>query len=117
MDSVLVVTCWASECASSLLSNLGDRWLHVQAVAERARQVGGLFAQHDRDALLAAAYLHDIGYAPPLAKTGFHPLDGARYLRALGFDHLAALVAHHSEARFEAALRGFGAALAEFPRE
>ncbi len=31
--------------------------------------------------LVAAAYLHDIGYAPELAITGFHPLDGARHLR------------------------------------
>jgi integrase len=27
------------------------------------------------------ADLHDIGYSPELADTGFHPLDGARYLR------------------------------------
>jgi len=31
-----------------------------------------------------AAYLHDIGYAEPLVDTGFHPLDGAVYLRGLG---------------------------------
>jgi hypothetical protein len=32
---------------------------------------------------VAAAWLHDIGYAPAIAEsgTGFHPLDGARYLR------------------------------------
>ena len=35
----------------------------------------------DRRLLLAAAWLHDIGYAPTVRKTGFHPLDGGLYLR------------------------------------
>jgi hypothetical protein len=47
--------------------------------------------------------LHDIGYAPELALTGFHPVDCAGTLNSagsrLGF---AAPVAHHSAARVEA---------------
>jgi hypothetical protein len=35
----------------------------------------------DADLLEAAAWLHDIGYAPSLVATGMHSLDGARYLR------------------------------------
>jgi len=35
----------------------------------------------DADLLEAAAWLHEIGYAPGLAVTGLHALDGARYLR------------------------------------
>ena len=35
----------------------------------------------DADPLEAAAWLHDIGYAPDLAVTGLHALDAARYLR------------------------------------
>jgi hypothetical protein len=56
----------------------------------------------------AAAWLHDIGYAPGLAATGFHPLDGARYLRdAQHADAvLCRLVAHHSCAIIEAEERG-----------
>ena len=56
----------------------------------------------------AAAWLHDIGYAPGLAVTGFHPLDGARYLRdARQADAmLCRLVAHHSCAIIEAGERG-----------
>jgi HD superfamily phosphodiesterase len=42
--------------------------------------------------LVAACYLHDIGYALALARGGFHPLDGARFLRALGRERLACLV-------------------------
>jgi len=108
---------WAAECAESLLAPLGDRWLHVQGVVERARWVGEMFDDDDRCDLIAAAYLHDIGYAPSLKKTGFHPLDGAYYLRPYGFDRLASLVAHHSESRFEACLRGYASELDAFPRE
>jgi hypothetical protein len=46
-----------------------------------------------------------------------HPLDGARHLRALGHERLAGLVAYHSGARGEAALRGLTAELAEFEDE
>jgi hypothetical protein len=108
---------WAAQCATLLLSSLGNRWLHVQGVVERAHQVGGILSQYDRAYLIAAAYLHDMGYAPELQKTGFHPLDGATYLRSLGKERLALLVAHHSEARFEAQLRGLSLALDAFPRE
>jgi len=108
---------WATEYAASLLSPLGDRWLHVQGVAQRARWVAQIFDDENRFCLIAAAYLHDIGCAPSLKKTGFHPLDGAYYLRSLGYERLACLVTHHSEADVEACLRGYGSALAEFPRE
>jgi hypothetical protein len=73
--------------------------------------------QEDRPYLVAAAYLHDIGYAPNLQRTGLHQLDGARYLRSLGPERLACLVAHHSEAWFEIRLRGFGDELAAYKRE
>jgi hypothetical protein len=108
---------WAAEQAASLLAPLGDRWLHVQGVVETARWVGEVLDEEDRSYLIAAAYVHDIGYAPSLIKTGFHPLDGARYLRSLGHERLACLVAHHSEARFEAQLRGYVHELNAFPRE
>ncbi|MFL5627855.1 MAG: HD domain-containing protein [Ktedonobacteraceae bacterium] len=108
---------WATECATSLLSSLGNRWLHVQGVVKCANQVSEVLSEDDRPYLIAAAYLHDIGYAPSLKKTGFHPLDGAIYLRSLGHERLASLVAHHSGARFEAQLRGYAVELDAFPRE
>lgn len=75
--------------------------------------------QADVDLVVSAAWLHDIGYAPELSDTGFHPLDGARYLRTLGAPgRLSCLVANHTNARAEAAARGLGDALAdEFPAE
>ena len=62
----------------------------------------------DADLLEAAAWLHDIGYAPGLAVTGLHALDGARYLRNAHYADamLCRLVAHHSCAIVEAGERG-----------
>ena len=71
----------------------------------------------DADILVATAYLHDIGYSPALAITGFHPLDGAWHLRVLGHERLASLVAHHTQGCHEAELRGLQEALAEFDDE
>jgi hypothetical protein len=103
--------------AEALLTSLGNRWLHVQGVALRARQIRSAFSANDGARLIAAAYMHDIGYAPALKNTGFHPLDGAYYLRSRGYHDLTPLVAYHSEAQYEARLRGLENALQEFPRE
>jgi putative nucleotidyltransferase with HDIG domain len=108
----------AAELAEQRLDDMGDRWLHTQAVAARARSASPAVASDDRDLLVAAAWLHDIGYADSVADTGLHPLDGAEYLTRLGFaPRLVALVAHHSCARFEAAERGLMAPLATYVRE
>jgi hypothetical protein len=65
------------------------------------------------DDLVAAAWLHDIGYAPQLVQSGFHPLDGARYLRSVDVEgQVVSLVAYHSCAQIEAHARGLGAELA-----
>jgi hypothetical protein len=72
----------------------------------------------DPDVLTAAAWLHDIGYAEPIVDTGFHPLDGARFLDRHGWPpRLSALVAHHSGARFVAAAAGLDAAMSAYPYE
>ena len=111
------LTDWAEDHARRLLSPLGRRWRHAGAVAERARELANRLVPEDRDVLVAAAYLHDIGYAPQVAATRFHPLDGARHLRALGHQRLAGLVAHHTGARHEARLRGLHDELTEFEDE
>ena len=99
---------WAQELARALLQEpLPRRWAHVQGVADRARSLAAVLGA-DADLLEAAAWLHDIGYAPNLATTGLHQLDGARYLRdAQHADALLCrLVAHHSCAIVEAGERG-----------
>jgi hypothetical protein len=92
------------------------RWPHVQAVATKAAKLAPAFGA-DAEVLVASAWLHDIGYAPELAKTGFHPLDGGRYVASLGAGRIAGLVAHHSGAAIEAELRGLAHDLAEFSDE
>jgi hypothetical protein len=90
----------------------------VQGVAKRAALAAGVVQEADRELLTAAAVLHDVGYAPEVAETGFHPLDGARYLERQGFSkRLCALVAHHSCAYREAELRGISAELARWVDE
>ncbi|NJC85143.1 HDIG domain-containing protein [Planosporangium mesophilum] len=109
---------WARELAAARMAEpLPRRWGHVQAVAAKAESLRPL-AGEDADLLVVAAWLHDIGYAPDVQDTGFHPLDGARYLRSLDADpRLCGLVANHSGAKYEAELRGLADELAEFPDE
>jgi hypothetical protein len=110
---------WAVGLAEEKLAGvLPRRWAHVQGVGGRARALTPMFRVEDGQLLISAALVHDIGYAPDLVKTGFHPLDGARYLRGVGGpDRLVNLVAHHSCATVEAELRGLSRALAEFKDE
>ena len=99
---------WAGQLAQVLLQEpLPRRWAHIQGVAARARGLAPVLGA-DADLLEAAAWLHDIGYAPSLAATGLHALDGARYMRdAQHADAmLCRLVAHHSCAIIEAEERG-----------
>jgi putative nucleotidyltransferase with HDIG domain len=111
------------ELAKGLVGPLGRRWAHVQAVAARAEELLPAVrhapkAHEQEEVLLAAAWLHDIGYAPEITRTGFHPLDGADYLRQQGFPmRVVELVAHHSGARFEAAERGLSEALSRYALE
>ncbi|MFH8793287.1 HD domain-containing protein [Streptomyces sp. NPDC017941] len=102
------LTEWAYSLSESLLSEpLPRRWAHSLGVATRARSLGPILGD-DAELLEAAAVLHDIGYAPAIAVTGFHPLDGARFLRHQeGADErVVRLVAHHSCALLEAEERG-----------
>jgi hypothetical protein len=112
-----VVEEWAAETATHYLVSLGDRWLHVQGVVKVARHIGCILSSSEHGLLIAAAYLHDIGYAPDLRLTGFHPLDGAQFVESQGYYRLACLIAHHSGARFEAKLRGLHKELHHFPLE
>ncbi|WP_432487541.1 HD domain-containing protein [Kineococcus sp. SYSU DK018] len=103
----------AARLAREFLQDLHPRWEHTRAVAARAAAGAGAVAPDDRALLVAAAWLHDVGYAPALRVCGFHPLDGGDHLRRQGWPPLlAALVAHHSGARFVARVRDLSAALA-----
>src|SRR5262245_7721866 len=67
------------------------------------------------DTLIAAAWLHDIGYGSRLHDSGFHPLDGALYLRGEGWpEGVCTLVAHHSDSRFVARVLGLDERMRQF---
>ncbi|MEU3544831.1 HD domain-containing protein [Streptomyces paromomycinus] len=110
----------AYSLAEALLADsLPRRWRHSLGVAERARSLRPILGE-DSSLMESAAVLHDIGYSPQVASTGFHPLDGARYLRDhTGMDErVIRLVAHHSCALLEAEERGLRQDLArEFEKE
>ncbi|WP_433230906.1 HD domain-containing protein [Actinomadura formosensis] len=109
---------WARKIARQHLEeSLPRRWAHTKGVAGQARSLAPLLGCQ-ADLLEGAAWLHDIGYAPDLVETGFHPLDGARYLRDAhnAQPALCQLVAHHSCAILEARERGLSDTLTqEFP--
>ncbi|MCF4122022.1 HD domain-containing protein [Antribacter sp. KLBMP9083] len=94
-----------------------DRLSHTLAVGRRAQLVTERLTVRRASLVVAAAYLHDVGYADVAVDTGAHQVDGARYLRGLGYDDdLCRLVAHHTFARIEARNQGLGQALEhEFP--
>lgn len=114
----MTVVGWAYELAESLLrESLPRRWAHTQGVAACARRLAPL-VEGRSEVLEEAAVLHDVGYAPALVETGFHPLDGARHLRTVpaADDRVVRLVANHSFALLEAEERGLRTELAdEFP--
>ncbi|MFI1679764.1 HD domain-containing protein [Streptomyces sp. NPDC020607] len=104
---------------SMLAEPLPRRWRHSLGVAKRARSLRPILGE-DASLLEAAAVLHDVGYSPSIALTGFHPLDGARFLRDQEGLHeqVVRLVAHHSCALLEAEERGLREELAsEFEME
>lgn len=120
MTSSAYLTVWATRLAQlHLAATLPVRWAHVLGCGRQAERIGPqLLARTERDLLVAAALLHDIGYAKTLAHSGFHPLDGARFLVLSGAPpRLCNLVANHSAAAATARLRDLGAELAAFPDE
>ncbi|WP_434452395.1 HD domain-containing protein [Lentzea sp. E54] len=112
------VTSWACAQAERDLAGLPRRWAHVRGVARRASMAAEALSVEDGEMLVAAAFLHDVGYASHVATSGFHALDGACHLRDLAAPgRLCALVAHHSCAYREAELRGLSAHLAQWADE
>jgi hypothetical protein len=109
---------WAHEIARGQLSEtLPDRWAHVEGVEALAGEIAPLLGI-DGKLLLAAASLHDVGWAPALASSGFPALDGAPFLERLATPpRLVALCVNYSCAAVEARLRGREAEMAGYPDE
>jgi hypothetical protein len=89
----------ARTLARSLLADDPGRLAHVRGAGLIAGMAAEALRVAEPEALAAAAWLHDIGYAPALVRTGFHPLDGALFLAREGWpEQVVLLVAHHSHA-------------------
>ncbi|MGB0096252.1 MAG: HD domain-containing protein [Solirubrobacteraceae bacterium] len=108
----------AAALATRLLQGLETRLDHSAAVAAGIDRVASLVEPEWQSAVKDAAWLHDVGYSPELALTGFHALDGARWLRDHYWpDETCRLVAWHTEPLQEARLDGLDEELAsEFDR-
>jgi HD superfamily phosphodiesterase len=107
----------AAATMRSLLAGDPSRRRHSSGVAARAVRLSTELAADDRKALVAAAWLHDIGHALSAQCTGLHALDGAHHLVGQFPRRTVSLVAHHSGARFEADLRGLTLELGAFEEE
>lgn len=108
----------AQNLAAELLGVDSERWRHTAGVAERASELADTVPVADRELLITGAWLHDIGYAPALKATGFHPLDGADGLRRREWAlRICGLVAYHSGAVFVAEDRGLAEELRRYDEE
>jgi len=98
--SVILDRCWERPV---LLPHVAVETLRARDYATRLR-----LPDDERALCEVFALAHDIGKVDALRTTGtdFHPLDGAAFALAHGEPRLAALIAHHSGARYEAVLRG-----------
>jgi predicted hydrolase (HD superfamily) len=105
----------ARDLAGRFLEDDPERLRHCAGVAARAQTLVATVPLPAAATLVASAWLHDIGYGSQLRDSGFHPLDGAVYLRREGWPApVCDLVAHHSGSRFVARIRGLDDRLSEF---
>lgn len=101
--------------AAQHLSGVPRRWAHVQGVAASAAAIVTLLEPEHADEIVAATWLHDVGYASDVATTGFHPVDGAHFAQNAGLPALVvSLIAFHTGSEFEARQRGLLADLNQF---
>jgi hypothetical protein len=108
----------ARTLAETLVGGMRARWTHTIGVAQRAEELSVTVAAAEREVLVAAAWLHDIGYSPGLDATGFHPLDGAAYLHQHGWsERICGLVARHSGSLFIARALGLDHAVGRYADE
>lgn len=108
----------AAVLAELLLTGVGTRLAHTAMVANQVDQVADLVDGGWGEAVRDAGWLHDVGYSERVVRTGFHPLDAARWLRDRDWPIATCrLVAWHTGASVESRLLGLDRELAaEFDR-
>jgi HD superfamily phosphodiesterase len=88
------------------------RLSHILVITERAeRSAREIAVRHpglrlDAPTVRCAALVHDIGYLDRAKRTGFHPVDGYRFLYEHGAEALARRIVGHSSSPEEAGLLG-----------
>jgi len=109
------LTSEARDLSIHLLVDEPARLEHSSGVARAAAYAAERLPDVPVDLVVAAAWLHDIGHASSLSRTGFHPLDGALHLEQLGWDNaVVRLVAYHSHSVVSAEELGVLSALRRF---
>jgi hypothetical protein len=73
----------ARDLVGRVLEDIPERQHHCAGVAARAQTLAVTVPQAAAAELVAAAWLHDIGYGSLLRDTGFHPIDGVAHVRGL----------------------------------
>lgn len=100
--------------AQERLAGTPGRLAHVRGVVGAVERAADVLCSGDSRTLVTAAWLHDVGYAPSIRSTSFHPVDGAEFARDAGFpDVVVSLIAYHTGAVIEAVERGLSKRLAE----
>lgn len=95
----------AASTAQRMLA--GDRLAHSLAVGERTANYSQALTPREAELVAIAGFLHDIGYSTQCVDTGWHPLDGARWMQWNGWDlEICHLVVWHTCSWHEARLRG-----------
>ncbi|MFD1721369.1 HD domain-containing protein [Amnibacterium endophyticum] len=98
-----------------LLREDPQRMAHSAGVAHVVGRTATALALPERDLLVAAAWLHDVGYASPAVRRRVHGVDDAVRAEAAGMPPLVVeLVAHHSCAVLEARRAGVHDVLRRF---
>ncbi|WP_245577025.1 HAD-IIB family hydrolase [Maridesulfovibrio zosterae] len=95
-----IATVFNDELAASFYNADSTRLAHMRQACRTAKRIVSQM-NYDKelsDKIIIAALFHDIGYSEKLAKTGFHPLDGAAYLAHCGApeDVIEAVLWHSS---------------------
>ncbi len=99
MDSQLLR--YSQDCARTLLeSHAPSAWERSSLAAAQAARVVEALDRPRGEMIISAAWLHAIGEAPSIPRTGFAAVDGAVHLLAEGWPTpVVNLVAHQGQAR------------------
>lgn len=101
MDSRVQEKCKWQEQLDTFFAHNPARLQHMRDASRVAADVAAVLGLSPvaSQQLARAALAHDIGYAPAVMQTGYHPLDGAFFLEACGEDPwIVEAVLRHSRA-------------------